>query len=250
MSLRLSTSSFLGLSAMSAFSMLGCGSSETQIVQASAEEHGKALFSDPTLTGTAANSYSCASCHALNPATSGPILPGAPLAGVTRRPSYWGGTEVELLRSLNHCLYYFMLENAPVAATDERAEALYAYLDALPSTQADEQPWPFTIVTTIEPLPLGDASKGKVGYERACQSCHGALKTGEGRIVPRAPVLPDQTLAEHPIGQYTDEERRLVFIQKTRHGGFLGYGGQMPPFSTELLSDEELSDLLAFMGVP
>lgn len=225
-------------------------------MQASAEEHGKALFSDPTITNTAANQYSCATCHALHPppppggSPTGPLYTGAPLAGVTRRPSYWGGAELELLRSLNNCLYYFMLENAPVDASDERAEALYAYLDALPSTKAEEEAWPFTIITPVELLPLGDAASGKAGYERGCKSCHGALKTGEGRLVPRAPVLPDQTIAEHPSGQYTDEERRLVFIEKTRHGGFLGYGGQMPPFSKEILSDEELSDILAYMGVP
>ncbi len=224
---------------------------EPDIVQGTAEDHGKMLFSDPTITGTAANTYSCATCHATTmPTEGGPILPGAPLAGVTRRASYWGGMEVELLRSMNQCLYYFMLSSKTWTAEDERARALFAYLDSLPSGPEDEEEWPFTVAVQITDPPAGDANAGASVYTRACGNCHGAAKTGEGRIVARAPVLPDQTLAEHPLGVYTEEQRRLVFVQKTRHGGFLGYGGQMPPFSLELFSDEELGDVLAFLGVP
>lgn len=230
-----------------------CGEAEPKVIQGSAVDHGKALFSDPTITGTSANTFSCATCHATaRPETSGngPLLTGAPLAGVTRRPSYWGGTEVELLRSINACLYYFMLSSAPFSADDERTEALYAYLDTLPSDTTDEEAFPFTVVTQIGPVPAGDAARGKPIYERACQTCHGAAKTGAGRITTRAPILPDQTLAEHPLGTYTEEQRRLVFVEKTRHGGFLGYGGEMPPFSKELLSDQEIGDMLVFLGVP
>ncbi|MDI1430906.1 c-type cytochrome [Polyangium sorediatum] len=224
---------------------------ETEIVEGSAEDHGKALFSDPTLTETSANAFSCATCHPTSkPSADGPILPGAPLAGVTRRASYWGGMELELLRSMNHCLYYFMLSSKSWSAEDERAGALFAYLDALPAGSADEEAWPFTVPVQVSAPPPGDATAGASVYSRACKNCHGAVKTGDGRLVARAPVLPDQTLAEHPLGTYTPEQRRLVFVQKTRHGGFLGYGGQMPPFSLEVLSDEQMGDLLAYMGVP
>lgn len=224
---------------------------EPEIVEGSAVDHGEALFSDPTITGTTANSFSCATCHPTSkPAAEGPILPGAPLAGVTRRASYWGGMEVELLRSMNHCLYYFMLSSKAWTDEEERAQALFAYLDALPAGPEDEKEWPFTVPVQVTQAPAGDATKGASVYSRACESCHGEVKTGEGRLVARAPVLPDQTLAEHPLGAYTEEQRRLVFVQKTRHGGFLGYGGQMPPFSLEVLSDEQMGDLLVFLGLP
>ncbi|MDI1450547.1 c-type cytochrome [Polyangium sp. 6x1] len=240
------------LAGASLLSGLVCGCEpEPEIVEASAEEHGKALFSDPTLTETQANAFSCATCHPTSkPSADGPILPGAPLAGVTRRASYWGGMEVELLRSMNHCLYYFMLSSKSWTAEDERGRALFAYLDALPAGPADEEAWPFTVPVQITAPPSGDATAGGSVYARACESCHGAVKTGEGRLVARAPILPDQTLAEHPLGTYTAEQRRLVFVQKTRHGGFLGYGGQMPPFSMEVLSDEQMGDLLAYLGIP
>ncbi len=70
------------------------------------------------------------------------------------------------------------------------------------------------------------------------------------RLLPNAPILPEETLANHPSPDYTDEDRRLVFVEKTRHGGFLGYGGQMPLFSAEVLSDVDMADLLAYLGVP
>jgi len=234
------------------FGLLVACEPEPVIVQGSAVDHGEALFSDPTITGTRANVFSCATCHPTTAKVdpSGPMLPGAPMAGVTRRPSYWGGTEVDLLRSINHCLYYFMLSSEPWKADDERAEALYAYLDALPSGPEDEAPYSFTVPVEIGPAPAGDASRGANVYARACKVCHGALGTGEGRIVTRAPALPDQTLEEHPLGEYTAEERRLVFVEKTRHGGFYGYGGEMPPFSIEVMSDAELGDLIEYLGLP
>jgi thiosulfate dehydrogenase len=248
---RLRPAMCLAGSFLAAFSA-GCADPDPQIVQGTAVDHGAALFSDPTITGTSTNSFSCASCHltARPSGDTGPILTGAPLAGVTRRPSYWGGKELELLRAIDHCLYYFMLSNEPWKADDERARALFAYLDGLPSDAEDEAEWPFEVVVKITPIPNGDASRGAVTYDRACRSCHGAAKTGEGRSVARAPVLPDDTLNQHPLGSYTPEQRRLVFVEKTRHGGFLGYGGEMPPFSRQVLTDQELGDVLGVLGVP
>jgi thiosulfate dehydrogenase len=157
---------------------------------------------------------------------------------------------MELLRSINNCLYYFMLKDKVWTAEEEDARAMYAYLESLSSSAEAEEPAPFTVVYKVEDAPKGDAAQGGPLYVRACQSCHGPPHTGEGRLVGRAPVLPEQTLSEHPSPKYTDLDRRLVFVEKIRHGGFVGYGGQMPPFSKEALSDQDLGDLLAFMGVP
>jgi thiosulfate dehydrogenase len=237
---------------LAATALAGCADPDPVIVKGTAVEHGAALFTDATVAGGGYNSYSCATCHSKarpSAGTSAVLLPGAPLAGVTRRPSFWGGTELDLLRSVNHCLYYFMLADASWDGDDTEAQAMYAYLDSLPKKPEDEAPVPFTVVVEIENLPPGDASRGAGTYDRACRSCHGAAHTGEGRLVARAPALPERTLEEHPLDQYTAEERRLVFIEKTRHGGFLGYGGQMPPFSLEVLSDPDLSDLLTFFGL-
>src|SRR5262245_48222237 len=85
---------------------LGC-TPETQVVQGTAVEHGEALFHDPMASKSSANKYSCATCHEATAGEAGQtILTGSPLAGAVKRPSYWGGQELDLLRAINHCLYY------------------------------------------------------------------------------------------------------------------------------------------------
>ncbi|MGK3961248.1 c-type cytochrome [Sorangium sp. So ce118] len=230
----------------------GCpGDPETKIVDATAVEHGAALFRDPSIAETSFNHYSCATCHEAVPGDAGDaMLPGAPLAGAVNRPHYWGGQEVDLLAAINHCLYYFMTKDLPWTADDEAARAMYAYLESLPGDGEAAEAAPFTPVYTLSQPPPGDPKKGELIHERACASCHGRAHSGEGRLVARAPALPDQTLDEHPLGEYTEADRLLVFVEKVRHGGFVGYGGQMPPFSLEVLSDEEFGDLLSFYELP
>src|SRR5690242_15322649 len=107
---RLISAPALGPLLVAAAALAGCADPDPVIVQGTAAEHGAALFQDATIAGGGFNQYACATCHATaRPAAgaSGPVLTGAPLAGVTQRPSFWGGTEVDLLRSVNHCLYYF-----------------------------------------------------------------------------------------------------------------------------------------------
>jgi thiosulfate dehydrogenase len=214
-------------------------------VRGTAVDHGAALFSDPTASPSPLNAFSCATCHPSADADPSRIFPGAALAGAPERPSFWGGQENDLLRSINHCRYYFMLAPSPWEATDVQAEAMYAYLTSLKG--GSSEPAPFHLVGSIEEVPEGDRARGERVYERACASCHGAAHTGAGRIIETAVKLPDETIAEH--GYLTFDERRLVFVEKVRHGAFLGYSGTMPPFSEDVLTDAELGDLLAFFDV-
>lgn len=234
--------------------LAGCsgGEPEEKVVHGgTAADHGAALFRDPAVAKTSFNAYACSTCHEAKPGDAGSaILPGAPLAGAPKRPSYWGGEELDLLRAINNCLYYFMLKDSLWTPDDEDARAMFAYLTALPSGSADEQPVPFTPVYKLTTPPPGDAARGESTYKNACRSCHGDAHTGASRLVERASILPEQVLSEHPLGEYTEAERRIVFIEKTRHGGFVGYGGQMPPFSLEALSEQDLGDLLAFFDFP
>lgn len=236
-----------------AAALAGCSSDpEPTVVHRTAAEYGAALFRDPTIAGSSVNAYACSTCHATTAEAQGDaILPGAPLAGVTARPSYWGGQEMDLLRSINHCLYYFMLKDEPWTADDVEARAMYAYLESLSqnTTGSAAEAQPFTVAYLVEDVPGGDAQKGADLYDRSCASCHGDAHNGAGRLVQWAPVLPEQVFDEHPSSQYTPLDRRLVFIEKTRHGGFVLYGGQMPPFSYERLSDEDLGAVLSYLGV-
>jgi thiosulfate dehydrogenase len=56
--------------------------------------------------------------------------------------------------------------------------------------------------------------------------------------------VPDDTLNAH-LAQYGPACTREIFIEKVRHGSFLGYAGRMPPFSEEVLSDAQVADILA-----
>jgi len=237
---------------LTASAALGCaGKPETKVIQGTAVEHGEALFHDPTVAKTSANKYSCATCHEATAGEAGQaVLTGAPLAGAVQRPSYWGGQELDLLPAINHCLYYFMLKDKPWTADDEDARGMYAYLESLQGDSESQKAAPFTVVYVLSDTPNGDTKRGAAIYGRACASCHGPAHTGEGRLVERAPVLPEAAIAQHPPDKYTDNDRRLVFIEKMRHGAFVGYSGQMPPFSKEKLSDQDVGDLLGFFGLP
>jgi thiosulfate dehydrogenase len=224
-----------------------CGTTtETREVRGTAVQHGEAIFKDKAASPSTLNTFSCATCHApTDDLVAGRILPGGVLAGATERPSYWQGQERDLLRAINHCRYYFMSATAPWHKDDEEAKAVYAYLASLAG--GNRGAVPFTVVASVSDVPAGDPKVGADVFARACETCHGAPHTGEGRSPPRAPTLPEQTLAEH--AEYNRTDQRLVFIEKIRHGGFLGYGGNMPPFSKEVLSDADLGALLAFLSL-
>jgi thiosulfate dehydrogenase len=205
---------------------------------------GQSLFEGRSLSDANINRYSCKTCHDADAPDPTKKKPGAVLAGVTLRPTFWGGQENDLLRSINACRRYFMFATADLRADEPKAEALYAYLSSL--EPGNPEPVPFTVVRTVENLPRGDEASGQALFTTACSQCHGTLHEGVGRLRNTVPVLPEDTLLEHL--DYSPREQRLVFIEKTRHGLFLGYGGDMPPFSTEVLSDSELSDILEALG--
>jgi thiosulfate dehydrogenase len=210
-------------------------------------EHGRALFASGALSPSKLNEFTCATCHdaGVGAVASERREPGAAMAGVTRRPSFWGGQENDLLRSIDDCRALFMEAEAPLDPADPDADALYAYLDGL--APGDVDPVPFTVVRSIADVPRGDASSGQFLFAQSCAACHGAMHTGAGRLDARVPALPDETLAAH--ASYGAAAQRLVFIEKIRHGGFLGYGGDMPPFSLEVLPDAAVSDILEALGV-
>lgn len=224
---------------------LACGSGAQPTSFETALAHGAAVFGDPNASESTQNRFACSTCHVAAPADEkGLLLPGAPLAGVTNRPTFWAGQEDDLLRAVNACRTRFMGARDPWTRDDEEAKVLYAYLDSNPGPPT---PAPFTVVQQITDLPAGDPARGAVVYAAACANCHGVRDAGFGRLTPRAPLLPAQTLADHAY--LTPDEQRLVFVEKVRHGVFLGYSGTMPPFSLEVLSDAELGALLAYLGL-
>jgi thiosulfate dehydrogenase len=234
-------SSTVALSLAAALS-LGCGGGEEELTS---EQRGQELFTTKELSPSNLNNYTCSTCHYAVDVPGLSALPGAPMAGATLRPTFWGGQENDLLRAINACRTYFMVAPDPLTADDPDARALYAFLKALEPGNAE--PFPFTVVREISVLTRGNAEAGQALYGSSCGYCHGVMHTGAGRLSDRVPILPEDTIAEHP--GYTPRNLRLVFVEKVRHGLFLGYGGDMPPLSKETLSDEALADVLEALGI-
>lgn len=138
-----------------------------------------------------------------------------------------------------------MRATTPLDPTDDNAQDLYAYLESLEPGNANTVA--FTVMRDIEAIARGDANEGAVSYVRACMPCHGEMHSGSGRLNDRVPILPEDGIASH--AGYSSRLLRLVFTEKIRHGGFWGYGGDMPPFSIEVMNDRIVADILEAMGV-
>lgn len=210
-----------------------------------AADYGAVVFNDPRFAGTNLNAYACSTCHAVKENDTR-LLAGHALTGTTARPAYWGGQIERLFDAVNFCYLQYMWGIKPLTVDEPRSRALYEYLHTLPPSST-EGVLPFTVVHTVAALPAGEAQRGKTTYELACQGCHGALHSGSGRLTTRANILPEVT-QDYPA-LFPNVAPSLVVIEKVRHGNAFGVGGSMPLFSKEALSDEQLADVLAYLGL-
>jgi thiosulfate dehydrogenase len=225
----------------------GCGPR-----QVPAAELGERLFQDRSLSTSPFNVFSCATCHPvgravpeprIQPAHEGRITPGYELYGVTTRAGWWGGYQTRLLDAINTCLTEFMGGGA-LEADAPHARELYEYL--VEHGPAESTPaLPLTVVKTVTDLSAlsGDEARGRDVYARACQECHGAPHTGAGRLGSRISKIPEDTLEHFP------DTARAVVVEKIRHGKFFNIGGSMPLYSAEAISDQEIADVLAYLGL-
>lgn len=230
-----------GFVLIAAVALAGCGDDATPV------ERGEQLFFDARLSSSPFNTFSCATCHALLPANYGQDLArfdaGFNLANTVARASWWGGYETRLLDAINVCVDRFM-GGRKLVAEEEAAQSLYAYLDSAAPAEALPA-LPFTIVRDVTPLSelAGDSASGQAIYDAACRRCHGEAHTGTGRSEPRATVVPEDTQ------QSFQGNARAVVVEKIRHGKFFNIGGVMPLYATEVLSDAEIADILAYLGL-
>jgi thiosulfate dehydrogenase len=212
----------------------------------SPEQRGEAIVSDPRgISPSQFNPFSCNTCHAKPGDDPARRFPGAPLEGAASRPSFWGGRFTSLADAVGECVTHFQ------RATDfdpqsDPARDLYSYLVKIGST-GQTGARPFTIVRSAVDIPRGDAGRGANVWNVACRTCHGEPRSGAGRLSDQISIVPEATRAEH--GKEGPDVVRVVVIEKIRHGSYLGFPGTMPPFSTEVLSDPEIGDLLAYLGL-
>jgi thiosulfate dehydrogenase len=226
-------------------------------VPSTAREAGAQMFADPRFSGSEANAFSCATCHAIGAGAGtdgfdgdGRIRAGFPLDDAAARTRFWGGASTSLLDATNTCVTNFM--RGPALVGDEpKARALYEFV-ASHSTESGaaigsvHEARPLTIVENVTSVGRGSSSRGAKVWDAACRTCHGDPHTGNGRITELATIVPEGSaeFAEQ-VGFPLD----LVVVEKVRHGRFFGVGGTMPPFAVEQLSDDDLGAVLAFLGL-
>ncbi|HEY0840576.1 MAG TPA: c-type cytochrome [Vulgatibacter sp.] len=233
----------LGIGALMAVVLVAaCGGTDPQ----PAAEWGARLAASPRLSSSPSNQVACTTCHAVT-RDDERILPGHSLVGAFDRPSFWGGYEPDLRGAVDACLLFFMKGQRLDPRADD-ARALFDYLATL-GGRGERGALPHTVVTKPGgALPPGDPVRGALVHRLACESCHGAAGSGDGRLMDDAPVLPDQAVAE-ARELFPDDPPAAVFAEKVRHGQFFSVGGTMPLFSLEALPDEDLAALLAFYGI-
>ncbi len=209
-----------------------------------APAYGEQLFNDPQFAGSQFNQSSCATCHAARPGDAR-ILPGASLVNAANRPSYFGGREPRLIDAVSFCYVFFMRGAGPLKPDEPRSRALYEYLASLDTPQPASAV-PMTLVLNTADVPSKSGPRGEEVYRAACHVCHGDKATGLGRNSPLASILPD--VAEQYPALFPGVPARLVFIEKIRHGQFFRVGGNMPFYSRESLSDDDVGALLGYLG--
>ena len=234
-----------------ALSLWGCSNANNQApcvetLEVTGVQEGQRLFADPNLSASLFNDFSCATCHAVEDGDTR-ILAGRDLRGVTARPRTWGGNQRDLLTAVNFCLVYFM-RGQPLPPDDIRSRSLWEYLKSLESVPgAVTTTLPMTVVRTAADVARGDPTRGQEVYARACQECHGDKDTGAGRINDLATNLTEVRAESDQL--FPGTPHALVFAEKVRHGQFFGVGGNMPLYSLEALSNEDLGALFAYLGL-
>lgn len=221
---------------------------------------GRELFHDPTFKGTLkpgkslegyATGLSCANCHADFDDTSNPdglIRAAHSIVGVPHRGEAKGGMikGADFARAAGgggFCYEHFLQRVPhdkvnPTAIPAEHAEALMAYFEAISGDNTGPE-------FTIEMLDAdakkaagekiaamhGDTQKGWELFGRACIVCHPTpYKAGIGPqlVRSRAPRDIDKTMTR--------------WATKIRGGGSL-----MPFYASDILSDQDMADILAFL---
>jgi thiosulfate dehydrogenase len=213
--------------------------------EVSGADRGEELFESTSLSPSSLNVFACSTCHS---AEAGDDLSGGAagyrLYGSALRPRFWGDEYDALREAVDACLLFFM-KAEPLEPDDDDFHALYEYLVSVSPDDAPSDPLPFTVVENVADVERGDAGRGEEVYARSCAACHGDAFSADGSILRSEVNLPGVT-ADYP-NLFPGIDPSLVVIEKVRHGRFFNIGGDMPLFSQEALSDEDLGALLSYL---
>lgn len=227
----------------------------TQAQMSDKAQLGRELFHDPTFKGTItpkkATGLTCASCHADFDDTAKPdglIRAGHSIIGVPQRGSAKGGSIAgdDFARAAGgggFCYEHFLQRVAgdkvnPTAIPAEHAEALMAYFSAVSGDNKGPQ---FKIAMLDEDAKTaasekiaamsGNSENGWKLFGRACAVCH---------PTPSKAGIGTQLVRSRPP---RDIDGAIVRYAKKIRGG----GSLMPFYAPDILSDQDIADILAFL---
>lgn len=206
-----------------------CSSASNRSMQQSL---GQSLYEQPMEDG---NSFSCATCHALDePESDGVRRVGHPIGGANERSSYKNGQLSDMLDAVNSCLDEWM--NAPTWTADD--PSWIALRDFLATAGSNGDDIDYTIAAPPSELSGGDADAGQALFNRTCATCHGQNAIGTNRGPGLAGATVDaQTIARRI--RTSGNSSSNIYADLT--------GGIMPFWSAERLSNAELLDLVAYV---
>lgn len=197
-------------------------------------ERGLAIYNQPDPSG---NGFSCSTCHATTPDEESELLhAGHSLHDALRRPSFNLGEFTEVIDAVNICRVHWM-KTTSWESTDSGFVDLVAFLESI--SPSDPTPALVYEITppTVSGSAQGDAQMGCALFHHSCVVCHGPGAEG-------TPLAP--SLVNFPLG--ADFIRAKIRLSGPREAPYEGLlGGQMPFWSKDKLSDDQVEDLAEFL---
>lgn len=195
---------------------------------------GEALYLQPHDDG---NTFACTTCHALEDPPANGIRRAAHQVGdAANCPTYKNGQLTDFREAVNTCRVEWM-RATPFPADDERWVSLAEFLGEEAGDAAAPE-LSFEIVQPPASLDGGDALLGQEVFNSSCVGCHGVDAGG----TMRAPPLNGELLNAETIARRI---RTSGTVNSSVYEGLTG--GTMPFWAADRLTDEEVSDLVAFV---
>jgi len=194
---------------------------------------GRRVYGQPVDDG---NTFSCATCHALEEPADDYRRPGHPLGDAAARPSWKNGAVHDLREAVNTCLVEWM--NAqPWSADDPRWLDLEHFL----VTRAPESAGAIDIriVDPPDDLSGGDPTRGRDVFDGACAVCHDEGGTGTQLAPAVAGLALDPSYVATRV-RTSGRSDSAVYEELT--------GGVMPFWGADRLTDDELRDIVAWLA--
>lgn len=188
------------------------------------------------------NQFSCSNCHAVSEDTDGFSTvdnlhrPAHPLFNVINRDSYQNGNSNVLFDAVNICLQDWM-------SADSWAESSQQWLDLEAYFQQESNTDAVSDITATQIAPISDFSNGDIVtgqtlFNQTCATCHAENALG-------STIAGDLTVLNLGPERVAEKVRTSGSTTSSIFPGLTG--GNMPFWSQERLSDENLAHIAVYV---